>query len=276
MLLSREEWSYDAGDARFDPVRDRKLLAWIFDQFLYGEVTGIQVGHWIHVAPDYEAASFLVKQCAEELSHVRSILKIFSILGERPGKPHPVIRFMATGFIGHIWEEHVALEMAQGEGLVLAVFYLLADTIDHPELTRILEAAIVQEERHVAFGEEQTKRWLASNPGKGWQLLGLNLIHLWALSALARGVPRFLDMEHPTVRQMPAFLQHLRRANALQLVRLGLLDRPIERLSLAAQAGLVLRALAARHSKRLFRRRRHLTDHYLTDPTMPGVESVPG
>lgn len=270
MRLTRQEMSYPfLPDARFDPVADRKILAWIFDQFLYGEVTGIQVGHWIHVAPDYAAASFLLRQCAEELSHVKSILKILALLGEHPGPAHPLIRFMATGFIGHIWEEHVALEMAQGEALVLAIFYMLADTIDSPEIKRLLEAALVQEEHHVAFGEEQTMQWLAHNPGKGWQLLGLNLVQLWALSALARALPRFLDMEHPVLCHLPAFLRHLRTINSLQLQRLGLLDRPLSQVPLAIQALLIGRAMLARVGKRVFRRRRFLTDHYLDDPTMP-------
>ncbi len=33
MLLSREEMTFDFGDARLDPVRDRELLVWIFNQF---------------------------------------------------------------------------------------------------------------------------------------------------------------------------------------------------------------------------------------------------
>jgi len=42
MLLSREEMTFDFRGARLDPQRDRKLLAWVTNQFLYGEVTGIQ------------------------------------------------------------------------------------------------------------------------------------------------------------------------------------------------------------------------------------------
>ena len=45
MLLSREEMTFDFGDARLDPVRDRELLVWIFNQFLYGEVTGFFAVH---------------------------------------------------------------------------------------------------------------------------------------------------------------------------------------------------------------------------------------
>ena len=59
MLLEREEIRFDFGAAAFELPRDRDMLGWIFSQFLYGEVTGIQVGHWIHHAPDLESARFL-------------------------------------------------------------------------------------------------------------------------------------------------------------------------------------------------------------------------
>ena len=45
MRVSRDELRFDFGEARFRLPRDRALLGWIVDQFLYGEVTGIQVGH---------------------------------------------------------------------------------------------------------------------------------------------------------------------------------------------------------------------------------------
>src|SRR6476661_5678545 len=70
MLLTREEMTFDFGGAKLDPVRDRELLEWMFNQFLYGEVTGIQVGHWLYDAPDFEAARFLARQSLEEMRHV--------------------------------------------------------------------------------------------------------------------------------------------------------------------------------------------------------------
>src|SRR6185437_8451616 len=147
MLISREELSYEFGDAKFDlgSGADRRFLGWVFNQFLYGEVSGIQCGHWLYRAPHLSAATFLAKQAGEELSHVRKILRILSILGERPAQAHPAIRFLSTGMMGASWGEHVALEMALGEGLVLAVFYALADTIGSPEIKKILESAISEE-----------------------------------------------------------------------------------------------------------------------------------
>src|SRR5207237_7781707 len=66
VLLTREEMTFDFRGARLDPARDRKLLGWMMNQFLYGEVTGIQCGHWLYGAPDLEAARFFSKQAVEE------------------------------------------------------------------------------------------------------------------------------------------------------------------------------------------------------------------
>lgn len=66
MLLTREEQTYDFGGATFDLERDRDVLAWIFSQFLFGEVTGVQVGTWLAQAPDFDAAQFLARQANEE------------------------------------------------------------------------------------------------------------------------------------------------------------------------------------------------------------------
>src|SRR5688572_12047371 len=120
MLLTREEMTFDFQGGTLDPARDKELLEWMFNQFLYGEMTGIQVGHWLYEhAPDYEAAKFLARQSLEEMQHVDNFLRIMAMLGLKPKKPHGAIRFLATGMMGSSWAEHVALEMAAGEGFVL-------------------------------------------------------------------------------------------------------------------------------------------------------------
>ena len=65
MLLDRAEMTYDFGGDRLDPVAQRDVLAWTFNQFLYGEITGVQCGHWLHHAPDLTAARFLARQASE-------------------------------------------------------------------------------------------------------------------------------------------------------------------------------------------------------------------
>jgi hypothetical protein len=132
MLLSRDEMTFDFAGAKLDPDRDRAILQWIFDQFLYGEVTGIQVGHWLYDAPNLDAARFLAKQAIEELQHVGNFVKMMDMLGLTPGAPHPVVRTLATSMMATSWPEHVALEMATGEGFVLMAFYGVIDTLDHP------------------------------------------------------------------------------------------------------------------------------------------------
>src|ERR1043165_9555078 len=119
MLLAREEMTFDFGGARLDPVGDRTALGWMMNQFLYGEVTGIQIGHWLYRAPDLESARFLARQALEEFQHIDNFLRIMAILRVDPTPPHPPLRFLATGMMGADWAEHVALEMAAGEGHVL-------------------------------------------------------------------------------------------------------------------------------------------------------------
>src|SRR5688500_16121457 len=112
MLLTREEMTFDFGGAKLDPARDRALLAWMMNQFLYGEVTGIQCGHWLYEAPTIEAARFLARQSVEELQHVDNFLRILAMLESEPGPAHPIVRFLATGMMGESWPEHVSMEMA--------------------------------------------------------------------------------------------------------------------------------------------------------------------
>src|ERR1051325_8239983 len=155
MLLTRKEMPCDFGSAKLDPVADREVLVWAVQQFLYGEITGIQIGHWLYNAPDLEAARFLARQAVEEFQHVGNFLRILEILGAKPGKAAGPVRFLATGLMGNDWAEHVALEMALGEGLVLQAFYAMIETVDEPEIVAILKRGGKQEERHVEFGGQQ-------------------------------------------------------------------------------------------------------------------------
>ena len=78
MLLTREEMTFDFEGAKLDPARDRELIEWMMNQFLYGEMTGIQVGHWLYDAPDFDAARFLARQSLEEMQHVDNFLRIMT------------------------------------------------------------------------------------------------------------------------------------------------------------------------------------------------------
>src|SRR5277367_1929414 len=184
MLLSREEMAFDFGGAKLDPVedaRDREVIVWAVQQFLYGEITGIQIGHWLYNAPDLEAARFLARQAVEEFQHVGNFLRILEILKAKPEPAAGAVRFLATGLMGNDWAEHVALEMALGEGLVLQAFYAMIDTVDEPEVVAILKRGVKQEERHVEFGEQQTMKAIEGKPWLKRRLLGLALVSLWGV-----------------------------------------------------------------------------------------------
>jgi hypothetical protein len=266
MLLGRDEIRYDFGGAAFDLPRDRELLGWVFSQFLYGEVTGIQVGHWIHHAPDLESARFLAMQCAQELAHVRLVRRIFDHLEASPQPAHRWVKFLSTGMMGASWDEHVCLEMALGEGAVLAVFYALIDTVPDAAIRRLLETAARQEETHVAFGERHTQR-AARDPRRRRHLLALSLLSLAVLQRLAAATARRAHDAHPVWRQVPAFAQHTAAVAELRLLRLGILEAPLaslprrRRWRLIAAGGLARAVVPLRP-----RRRRLLTQTYLQDP----------
>ncbi len=263
MMVSRDEMRFSFSDARFRLPRDQALLSWIFDQFLYGEVTGIQCGHWLYHAPSLEAASFFARQAVEELNHVRQFLRLYELMGTKPGPAHPVVRFLATGSMGHDYAEHVATEMAIGEGLVLTIFYALIDTIDDARITKILEAATRQEERHVAFGERQTRALLERSPHLAPPLLGLNLVTAWGVRRLASFMQNRLPADHEVLRQLPAFLAHLLQTLELRLQRMGLLQGKLQDLSAGKRAWLMARGQARRLGLRFLPRRPRLTKTYL-------------
>ena len=84
---------------------------------------------------------------------MRQFLRLYELIGVAPGPAHPAIRFMATGAMGTDYAEHVATEMAVGEGLVLMVF-LRAHRRRWRILgiVKILEVATTrQEERHASL-----------------------------------------------------------------------------------------------------------------------------
>ncbi|MGE0614053.1 MAG: ferritin-like domain-containing protein [Bacteriovoracia bacterium] len=271
MLIDRSQLSFNFQGARYDltDTRDRQFLGWVFNQFLYGEVTGIQCGYWLYRAPHLNAATFLAKQAGEELSHVRKILRILHLLGESPAAPHPAIRFLSTGMMGGSWGEHVALEMALGEGLVLTVFYALADTISHPEISKLLDSALAEEESHVRFGERETRAWLEQHPGDRSFLLAQAVLQSVALRFLKRFVLRTLRKtgreDHGVLRQFSEFYDHTVRMFERRVELLGISPRPMAELSPLTKAVLVL-AIPFHKVRARFRRRRLLTDVYLEDP----------
>jgi bacterioferritin (cytochrome b1) len=271
----------------------------MFNQFLYGEVTGIQVGHWLYDAPDFEAAKFLARQSLEEMQHVDNFLRIMAMLGCRPKLAHGAVRFLATGMMGSSWAEHVALEMAQGEGFVLQAFYAVIDTLDHKPSVDILRRAVKQEERHVEFGEQQTAKAIE---GKDWlrrRLLGLSLVSMWGVRRLARYMENRLSAsgaavpgstrDHEVMKHLPAFLAHANVCAELRLRRTGVLDRPLADLSATKRALLIAEAYSGKllgqlislatlplRLLRLWPKKKRLTDTYLRDAHITGLALAGG
>jgi hypothetical protein len=279
MLLTREEMTFDFGADRLDPVVDKELVAWVLSQFLYGEMTGIQVGHWFYQAPDVEAARFLARQSLEEMQHVDNFLRMLRMMDMKPGPAHPLVRFLSTGMMGGSWAEHVCLEMAAGEGFVLVAFYAVIDSLDHKPSVDILRRAVKQEERHVEFGEQQTIKAIRGRSGRRRRLTGMHLVSLWAVRRLARFMQKRLPADNAVLRHMPAFLAHTNRCAELRMQRMGLIDRPLAELGGLKKALLVAEAYGAKIPGALFSlvklpfkllalpfRRRRLTDIYLDDP----------
>jgi bacterioferritin (cytochrome b1) len=283
MLLTRDEMTFDFAGAKLDPAGDRTLLEWMFNQFLYGEITGIQVGHWLYDAPDLEAAKFLARQSLEEMQHVDNFLRIMAMLGCRPKPAHPAVRFLATGMMGSSWAEHVALEMAQGEGFVLQAFYAVIDTLDHRPSVDILRRAVKQEERHVEFGEQQTAKAIEGKPWLRRRLLGLSLVSMWGVRRLARFMESRLPKDHPVMKHLPAFLAHANVCAELRLRRIGVLDRPLTELSGWTRARVVAEAYGGKalgglvslvtlplRVLPLWPKKKRLTDTYLRDAHVTG------
>jgi hypothetical protein len=269
MLLSREEMTFDFGGARLDPHRDRQLLGWMMNQFLYGEVTGIQCGHWLYEAPDLEAARFFSRQAVEEFQHVDNFLRILELLGERPAAVHPMVRFLTSGMMPGTYEEHVCLEMALGEGFVLMALYGVIDTIEHDEIRAILVRAVKQEERHVDFGERRTVAAIESRPALRRRLLGLSLVSTWGVRRLGRFMRSRLPADHPVLSRLPAFLDFTVACAQERLLRMRVLTKPFAQLSSFEKAAAIAEAYGTSlltWPVRKLKPRKRLTETYLRDP----------
>lgn len=267
MLLTRDEMAFDFKGAKFDREKDRDLLAWIASQFLYGEVTGIQVGHWILHAPDVESAKFLARQCIEELQHVDVFMEFFKWLGARPVKVHPVVRFLSSE--SDDWFEHCALEMAQGEGFVLMIFYSIIACIDDDKLVKRMDAAARQEESHVEFGEQQTMKALAKNPKLRKRLLGLHLMSLWVVKRFEKWIGKRVDQDHAVMRQIPEYLGKIIETTDTRLQRMGMTSKPLADYGKLETFGLICSAVTRKVLRkfafwRWFRKKR-LTHTYMHD-----------
>ena len=277
MLLTREEMTFDFHGARLLADRDRRLLAWVTNQFLYGEVTGIQCGHWLYDAPDLDAARFFSRQAVEEFQHVENFLRILELLGESPAPAHPMVRFLTSGMMPSTFEEHVCLEMAIGEGLVLMALYGVIDTIAHEGVRAILVRAVKQEERHVDFGERRTMAAVRERPALRRRLLGLSLVSLWGVRRLGAFMRSRLPADHAVLSKLPAFLDFTVACAEKRLQRMGVLVKPLAEMSALAKTAAIAEAYGMSALAAPFRLlpRKRLTDTYLSDPALRHEQHPP-
>ncbi|MGE0402120.1 MAG: ferritin-like domain-containing protein, partial [Kofleriaceae bacterium] len=222
-----------------------------------------------------------------EMQHVDNFLRIMAMLGCQPKPAHPAVRFLATGMMGGSWAEHVALEMAQGEGFVLQAFYAVIDTLDHKPSIDILRRAVKQEERHVEFGEDQTRKAIEGKPWLRRRLLGLSLVSMWGVSRLAGYMEKRLPADHVVMKHLPAFLMHANKCAELRLQRIGVLDRPLAEIGAAKRAALVAEAYGGKalgglgsllmlplRALPFWPKKKRLTDTYLRDRHITGFTSL--
>lgn len=158
----------------------------------------------------------------------------------------------------------------------------------NPQIDRI-KRAVKQEERHVEFGESQTRKTIE---GKAWlrrRLLGLSLVSMWGVSRIAGFMHKRLPADHPVLRHLPEFLAFANRCAETRLRRIGVLDRPLAELGGGKRALLVAEAYAGKAAGGLVHvlttplrllpfwpKKKRLTDSYLADPHIAGYQLADG
>jgi hypothetical protein len=181
-----------------------------------------------------------------------------------------MVRFLTTGMMPASFEEHVCLEMALGEGLVLMALYGVIDTIAHDGIRQILQRAVKQEERHVDFGERRTMAAIRSRPALRRRLLGLSLVSLWGVGRLGAFMRKRLPADHAVLARLPEFLDFTVACAEKRLLRIGVLTQPLSEISARSKTSAIAEAYgvsAISAPLRLWPRKR-LTDTYLRDPAL--------
>ncbi|HEX5659168.1 MAG TPA: hypothetical protein VFX59_18370 [Polyangiales bacterium] len=252
---------YDFGPARFDLTneRDRGVLNFVLSQALFGEATGVYCGRSLYNAETLEAAQFYVKQARQELNHLTLFADIFRELQLKPEPAHWVIRVLSAH--NDYYPLKVLMEHALGEGMVLDIFRdVLLQTLPDddarvPGIKKKLRVICREEEEHVAWGEKETRRLLGERPGLARAFYGLMELQLWLVPYAVQGLKQ-RDPEHPVLKQLDGFVQHVqarvweqgRALGFAPAVRGSGLQRS---LAILAGLGLLVRSQFARSRSRL-------------------------
>jgi len=252
---------YDFAGATFDlsDESDREVLCFILSQALFGEATGVYCGRSLYAARSLEAARFYTRQARQELGHLQLFADIFRALDLTPVPPHWVIRLLSSH--NNYYPLKVLMEHAIGEGMVLDIFKdLLLQTLPDsdprvPAIKKKLRVVVREEAEHVAWGEKETAAMLRDKPWLRTPFMGLVDLQLSTLPALVSRL-KGARPDHPVLRQLGPFVEHVRERVRRQGQRLGFYpEREPPRwkraLAMAAGAALFARSQLARAHSRL-------------------------
>lgn len=224
----------------------------MLSQALYGEATGVYCGKSLYAARSMTAARFYLRQARQELNHLELFAEIFRILEMQPEPPHWVIRRLSAH--NNYYPLKVLMEHALGEGMVLDVFrdvlmQVLPDADPRvPDIKRRLAVVCREEEEHIAWGEQETRRILGESPWLRWPMYG---VLEWQMLLAPRVARSFARPTHPVLRHLGPFVEHVQRRCYAQCVQLGVApaSRPgpaTRALAMVAAALLYLRSQFAR------------------------------
>jgi hypothetical protein len=224
---------YDFEGATFNLAleEDREIVRFILSQALFGEATGVYCGKSLYAAGSLEAARFYVRQAKQELSHLALFADIFRQLEMKPMPAHWVVKLLSSH--NNYYPLKVLMEHAIGEGMVLDIFKdLLLQTLDDadprvPLIKKKLRLVCREEEEHIAWGEKETKRLLASKPWLRTPYYGLLELQMSVLPLLVRAFEKRAS-SHPVLAHLPGFLAHVQRRVYAQGKALGFVpeERP--------------------------------------------------
>lgn len=217
--------AYDFQGATLDmnDPKDRELLRFILSQALYGEATGVYCGKSLYAAVSLEAARFYLRQARQELNHLELFAEIFRKLELTPEPAHWVVRLLSAH--NNYYPLKVMMEHALGEGMVLDIFrdvllQVLPDSDPRmPDIKKKLAVVCKEEEEHIAWGEKETVRLLAAHPWLRTPFYGLLELQLLVAPLIVRAVQQRAD--HPVLRHLPGFIQHVREKLWRQGQQLG-------------------------------------------------------
>lgn len=206
---------FDFGGDAFDlnSAEDREILQFVLSQALFGEATGVYCGKSLYAATSLEAARFYLRQARQELNHLELFAEIFRSLEIAPKPAHWVIKVLSAH--NNYYPLKVFMEHAIGEGMVLDIFrdvvmQTLPDSDPRvPEIKKKLAVVCREEEEHIAWGEKETRRFLAQSPWLRHPYYGLLELQL----ALAPVVTRAFAgraAQHKVLRHLPRFVEHVK------------------------------------------------------------------